>query len=62
MLTLVEPPIVDLEYQLLEAARSGDLDLVVKILNQRPDVVNCRDINGRHSTPVGKIFMYSSLR
>ncbi len=34
---------VDIEYQLLEAARSGDLDMVVKILSQRPDIVNCRE-------------------
>ncbi|CAL8093333.1 unnamed protein product [Orchesella dallaii] len=49
---LQEPPVVDLEYQLLEASRSGDLDTVVKILSQRPDVVNCRDMEGRHSTPL----------
>lgn len=43
---------VDLEYQLLEASRSGDLDTVVKILSQRPDLVNCRDMDGRQSTPL----------
>ena len=43
---------MDLEYQLLEASRSGDLDTVVKILNQRPDIVNCRDRAGRLSTPL----------
>lgn len=64
-----EPPVVDLEYQLLEASRSGDLDTVVKILSQRPDVVNCRDMEGRHSTPLhfasgtyeNKTFYYKPL-
>lgn len=43
---------VEIEYQLLEASRAGDLDMVVKILSQRPEIVNCRDRNpsGRNST------------
>lgn len=47
-----EPPGMDLERQLLEASRTGDLDTVIKILTQRPDIVNCRDVEGRNSTPL----------
>ncbi|CAG5098084.1 Oidioi.mRNA.OKI2018_I69.XSR.g15365.t1.cds [Oikopleura dioica] len=33
----------------LEAAKSGDLDQVKRLCN--PSTVNCRDVEGRHSTP-----------
>ena len=42
----------DIEYQLLEAAKAGDLDLVKKIVTEHPNIVNCRDLDGRHSTPL----------
>ena len=42
----------DLEYQLLEAAKAGDLELVKKIVQEHPHIVNCRDLDGRHSTPL----------
>ena len=49
---------VDLECQLLEAAKAGDLDTVRRIVLSNPMTVNCRDLDGRHSTPLhfaGKI-------
>ncbi|XP_040563425.1 poly [ADP-ribose] polymerase tankyrase-2 [Lepeophtheirus salmonis] len=42
----------DIEYQLLEAAKAGDLELVKKIVLEHPHIVNCRDLDGRHSTPL----------
>lgn len=51
---LKDPPsdTVDLEMQLLESAKSGDLTAVKKIITSNPRIVNCRDIDGRHSTPL----------
>ncbi|KAJ8981566.1 hypothetical protein NQ317_009826 [Molorchus minor] len=45
---LQDPPTgsADVECQILEAAKSGDLDQVQRLL------VNCRDLDGRHSTPL----------
>jgi tankyrase len=43
---------IDIEYQLLEAAKAGDLELVRKIVGLHPHIVNCRDLDGRHSTPL----------
>jgi len=43
---------IDIEYQLLEASKAGDLELVKKIVNLHPHIVNCRDLDGRHSTPL----------
>ena len=43
---------IDIEYQLLEAAKAGDLGLVRKIVGLHPHIVNCRDLDGRHSTPL----------
>lgn len=42
----------DIECQILEAAKSGDLDQVQRLLNSYPNIVNCRDLDGRHSTPL----------
>uniref|UniRef100_A0ABM0N060 Poly [ADP-ribose] polymerase n=1 Tax=Saccoglossus kowalevskii TaxID=10224 RepID=A0ABM0N060_SACKO len=49
-----EPPISgpDENYQLLEAAKAGDLETVKGILSKNPHLVNCRDVEGRHSTPL----------
>lgn len=51
---LKDPPsdAIDLEMQLLESAKSGDLTAVKKIITSNPRIVNCRDIDGRHSTPL----------
>ncbi|XP_024083143.1 tankyrase isoform X2 [Cimex lectularius] len=50
---LQEPPaILDLENKLLEASKSGDLDQVQRLLTSYPQIVNCRDLDGRHSTPL----------
>uniref|UniRef100_A0A182UH31 Poly [ADP-ribose] polymerase n=1 Tax=Anopheles melas TaxID=34690 RepID=A0A182UH31_9DIPT len=51
---LQDPPsdTVDLECQLLEAAKAGDLDTVRRIVLSSPMTVNCRDLDGRHSTPL----------
>lgn len=41
-----------LEHQLLEASKSGDLDLVKKLVSTEngKDLIHCRDLDGRHST------------
>ncbi|KAL0269313.1 UNVERIFIED_CONTAM: hypothetical protein PYX00_007096 [Menopon gallinae] len=51
---LQDPPpgSVDVEYQLLEAAKTGDLEAVQRLLTSCPQKVNCRDLDGRHSTPL----------
>ncbi|BET01497.1 unnamed protein product [Nesidiocoris tenuis] len=50
---LQEPPaILDLENKLLDASKSGDLDQVQRLLTSYPHIVNCRDLDGRHSTPL----------
>lgn len=51
---LKDPPsdAIDLEIQLLEASKSGDLAVVKRIIASNPKIVNCRDIDGRHSTPL----------
>ena len=41
-----------LSSQLLEASKSGDLDKVQQILNMRPELINCRDVDDRNSTPL----------
>lgn len=43
---------VDLECQLLDAAKAGDLETVRRIIKINPHTVNCRDLDGRHSTPL----------
>ncbi|CAL4164207.1 unnamed protein product [Meganyctiphanes norvegica] len=45
-------PGVDAEQQLLEASKSGDIDIVRRIISQEPHLVNVRDLDGRHSTPL----------
>ncbi|XP_065828038.1 poly [ADP-ribose] polymerase tankyrase-1-like [Oscarella lobularis] len=49
---LLEPPgdITDTDQQLLEAAKAGDLDAVKRLCTQQN--VNCRDLEGRLSTPL----------
>lgn len=42
----------DVECQLLDAAKGGDLEQVQRLLGQLPHIVNCRDLDGRHSTPL----------
>jgi len=56
-------PPADLEYQLLEAAKAGDLDNVRRILgaSPTPQLVNCRDLDGRHSTPLHFAAGYNRL-
>ncbi|XP_018580221.1 tankyrase [Anoplophora glabripennis] len=51
---LQDPPTgtADVECQILEAAKSGDLDQVQRLLGSFPHIVNCRDLDGRHSTPL----------
>ncbi|XP_026677687.1 tankyrase-like, partial [Diaphorina citri] len=50
---LQEPPsVVDLESQLLEASKGGDMTVVTRLLSSCPHIVNCRDLDGRHSTPL----------
>ncbi|XP_076104461.1 poly [ADP-ribose] polymerase tankyrase-1-like isoform X1 [Mytilus galloprovincialis] len=51
-----DPPVggTDVDIQLLEAAKAGDMELVKKLISAHPHSVNCRDLklNGRHSTPL----------
>ncbi|XP_046385397.1 poly [ADP-ribose] polymerase tankyrase [Ischnura elegans] len=51
---LRDPPSssVDVECQLLEAAKAGDTEQVKRLLSAYPQIVNCRDLDGRHSTPL----------
>lgn len=50
---LKDPPDTEMiECQLLEAAKAGDLDTVRRIVLANPHTVNCRDLDGRHSTPL----------
>lgn len=46
------PDTVDLEVELLEASKKGDLETVQRIVLSNPHTVNCRDLDGRHSTPL----------
>lgn len=46
------PDTTDLELQLLDAAKAGDLDTVQRIVLGNTHIVNCRDLDGRHSTPL----------
>ncbi|XP_078310376.1 poly [ADP-ribose] polymerase tankyrase-1-like [Crassostrea virginica] len=49
-----DPPVggTDVDIQLLEAAKAGDMEVVKKLISQNPHSVNCRDLDGRHSTPL----------
>lgn len=42
----------DTEFHLLEAAKAGDLEVVKKLVASHGDIVNCRDVDGRQSTPL----------
>lgn len=42
----------DIDLQLLEAAKAGDMEVVKKLIAAHPHAVNCRDLDGRHSTPL----------
>uniref|UniRef100_A0A1Y1MGQ1 Poly [ADP-ribose] polymerase n=1 Tax=Photinus pyralis TaxID=7054 RepID=A0A1Y1MGQ1_PHOPY len=55
VLKILQDPLTrsaDIECQLLEAAKSGDAEQVQRILGSYPHIVNCRDVDGRHSTPL----------
>ncbi|KAJ8025370.1 Tankyrase-1 [Holothuria leucospilota] len=43
---------VDDSTKFLEASKAGDLDLVKAMTAKNPAIVNCRDKEGRHSTPL----------
>lgn len=49
-----DPPsdTIDIECQLLEASKAGDIDTVRRIIQSHPHTVNCRDLDGRHSSPL----------
>uniref|UniRef100_A0A1I8I1A6 Poly [ADP-ribose] polymerase n=1 Tax=Macrostomum lignano TaxID=282301 RepID=A0A1I8I1A6_9PLAT len=59
------PPVPEtrnqVDLQLLEAAKSGDLDLVTRLVRAHPEAVNCRDLDGRHSTPLHFAAGYNRL-
>ncbi|KPJ16139.1 Tankyrase-1 [Papilio machaon] len=47
--------------RLLEAARTGDVETARALLDSRPRLVNCRDVDGRHSTPLHFAAGYNRL-
>jgi len=48
ILHITEPPVVlDLESELLEASKAGELEKVQRVLTAYPHIVNCRDLDGR---------------
>ncbi|KAG7298471.1 hypothetical protein JYU34_018100, partial [Plutella xylostella] len=47
--------------RLLEASRSGDVEAARALLDARPRLVNCRDVDGRHSTPLHFAAGYNRL-
>lgn len=48
VLHITEPPVVlDLESELLEASKAGELEKVQRVLTAYPHIVNCRDLDGR---------------
>ena len=51
----------DIEAQLLEASKSGDLTAVERILQANPHAVNCRELDGRHSTPLHFVAGYNRV-
>lgn len=51
----------DMEYKLLEASRAGELEPVKTILDAYPHLVNCRDVDGRQSTPLHFAAGYNRL-
>lgn len=42
----------EIECQLLEASKAGDIDTVRQIVQSYPLLVNCRDLDGRNSSPL----------
>ncbi|KRX95030.1 Tankyrase-1, partial [Trichinella pseudospiralis] len=53
-----------LEHRLLEASKAGDLEMVKVVLNESDDkqsLINCRDVEGRHSTPLHFAAGYNRL-
>lgn len=80
-MAIATPSVTDLELQLLEASKSGDLDVVnvglirsilstrvttldsfQRILTSHPSLVNCRDAQGRNSTPLHFAAGYNRLQ
>lgn len=51
---LQDPPTntTDIECKLLEASKAGDIDTVQQIIQSHPHSVNCRDLDGRNSSPL----------
>lgn len=49
MINFSDPPSgsADVECQLLEAAKAGDSEQVQRLLTSYPQIVNCRDLDGR---------------
>ncbi|XP_060809159.1 poly [ADP-ribose] polymerase tankyrase [Amyelois transitella] len=47
--------------RLLEASRTGDVETARGVLELNPRLVNCRDVDGRHSTPLHFAAGYNRL-
>jgi len=52
----------DVKSQMLEAAKSGDLEQVQHLLTQYPEIVNCRDMDGRYVIDIHLVFYYHDVR
>lgn len=50
LVNFIDPPSgsADVECQLLEAAKAGDIEQVQRLLTSYPQIVNCRDLDGRY--------------
>ncbi|CAF2178024.1 unnamed protein product [Rotaria magnacalcarata] len=59
---ILTPNVTDLQLQLLEASKSGDVDVVKRVLTFNPSLVNCRDAQGRNSTPLHFAAGYNRLQ
>ncbi|XP_065071133.1 poly [ADP-ribose] polymerase tankyrase-2-like isoform X2 [Rhopilema esculentum] len=54
-----EPTSKDADKQILEAAKSGDMDILKSLVTSQN--VNCQDVDGRHSTPLHFAAGYNRL-
>lgn len=58
MVNFIDPPSgsADVECQLLEAAKAGDSEQVQRLLTSYPQIVNCRDLDGRYAFMISTLF------
>jgi tankyrase len=58
LVNFIDPPSgsADVECQLLEAAKAGDIEQVQRLLTSYPQIVNCRDLDGRYVFTLHALF------